>query len=48
MSSVNIMDAALRADDCGLVVLDSLANLVPSAEFEAPAEDQFYCLPNCF
>lgn len=41
---INIMDAALQADDCGLVVLDSLANLVPSAEFDAPAEDQFYAV----
>uniref|UniRef100_A0A6M3M0Q9 Putative RecA n=1 Tax=viral metagenome TaxID=1070528 RepID=A0A6M3M0Q9_9ZZZZ len=38
---VNIMESALRADDCGLVVCDSLAALTPAAEFDAPSEDQF-------
>jgi recombination protein RecA len=38
---VNLCESALRADDCGLVVLDSLAALAPSAEFDAPSEDQF-------
>jgi len=38
---VNLAEAALRADDCGLLVVDSLANLVPSSEFDAPSEDQF-------
>ena len=38
---INLAEAALRADDCGLLVVDSLANLVPSSEFEAPSEDQF-------
>lgn len=38
---VNIAERVLRADDAGLVVIDSLAALVPSAEFDAAAEDQF-------
>ena len=41
---INIMESALCADDCGLVILDSLANLVPVAEFDAPAEDNFYAV----
>jgi recombination protein RecA len=40
----NIADDVLRADDCGLVVVDSLAALVPSDEMESAAEDQFYAL----
>lgn len=38
---IDIAQAALKADDCGLVVLDSLAALSPAAEMEAAAEDQF-------
>ena len=38
---INICDAALQSDDCGLLVLDSLAALIPESEFEADAEDQF-------
>lgn len=38
---LNMAETALRADDCGLVVVDSLAALVPSAEFDAALEDQF-------
>ncbi len=37
----NVAESVLRADDCGLVVIDSLASLVPSAEMDAAAEDQF-------
>ena len=38
---INLIDAALQADDSGLVVVDSIANLTPLAELEAPTEDQF-------
>jgi recombination protein RecA len=38
---VNGAAAALGASDVGLVVVDSLAALVPVAEFDAPSEDQF-------
>jgi recombination protein RecA len=38
---VNIADNALKADDCGLVVIDSLAALTPSAEMDALEEQQF-------
>ena len=38
---VNIADSALRADDCGLVIIDSLAAMVPASEMEAAEEDQF-------
>lgn len=38
---VNLADAALQADDCGLVIIDSLASLIPSSEFDAPMENQF-------
>lgn len=41
---IDIAEAALRADDCGLLVIDSLAALVPEAEFDAPSEDQFMAL----
>lgn len=37
----NIAQQVIRADDCGLVVVDSLAALSPSAEMESAAEDQF-------
>lgn len=37
---INITDKALQADDCGLVVVDSLAALTPVAEFDAASEDQ--------
>jgi RecA/RadA recombinase len=37
---INLMEKALQADDCGLVVADSLAALTPVAEFEAASEDQ--------
>ena len=37
----DVADSVLEADDCGLLVIDSLANLVPEAEFEASASDQF-------
>lgn len=40
--SVNLAVEALKADDCGLVVFDSLGALVPEAIMEAPSEDQFY------
>lgn len=40
----NIADDVLRADDCGLVVIDSLAALVPADEMDSAAEDQFYAL----
>lgn len=38
---INIADYALRADDCGLVIIDSLAQLIPEAEMNAPLEDKF-------
>jgi len=38
---INLSEAALRADDCGLLVIDSLAGFVPATEFDAPSEDQF-------
>ena len=38
---VNIADNALKADDCGLIVIDSLAALTPSAEMDALEEQQF-------
>jgi recombination protein RecA len=40
----NIADNALRADDCGLIVVDSLAALTPEAEMDQAAEDDFYAL----
>ena len=40
----NVAERVLRADDCGLLVIDSLAALVPSAEMDAAAEDQFMAL----
>ena len=38
---INIGESVLRADDCGLLVADSLGALTPMAEMEAPMEDQF-------
>lgn len=38
---IDIAQAVLKADDCGLVVFDSLAALSPVAEMEAAAESQF-------
>jgi recombination protein RecA len=38
---INVAEKALQADDCGIVIVDSLAALTPTAEFEAPSEDQF-------
>lgn len=38
---VNLADSALQSDDCGLIVLDSLAALIPVAELDAAMEDQF-------
>lgn len=38
---INYCVSALEADDCGLVILDSLAALIPESEFDADAEDQF-------
>jgi len=38
---INIADYALRADDCGVVIIDSLAQLIPEAEMNAPLEDKF-------
>jgi hypothetical protein len=38
---VNLAENALRTDDCGLVVVDSLAALTPAAILEADSEDQF-------
>jgi len=35
-----IIEAAVRADDCGLVILDSLAGLVPKAELDGSYLDQ--------
>jgi len=39
--AVDVVDYVLRADNCGLVVVDSVAGLVPSSEFESSAEDGF-------
>lgn len=41
---INIADSALQADDCGLVILDSLAALVPASEMEASSEESFVAL----
>ncbi len=38
---IDVADEALRADDCGLLVLDSLAALVPEVMLEQSASDQF-------
>ena len=38
---VNIADSILKADDLGLLVIDSLGMLTPLAELEGDAEDQF-------
>jgi len=38
---VNIADEALKATDCGLVIIDSLAALIPTTEMDAPLEDKF-------
>lgn len=38
---VNIAESMLRADDCGLVIIDSLAALTPLEEIEGAMEDQF-------
>jgi recombination protein RecA len=40
----NIADNALKADDCGLLIVDSLASLTPEKEMTAAAEDDFYAL----
>jgi len=40
----NIADSVLRADDCGLLVIDSLAAITPEEEMDKPAEDDFYAL----
>lgn len=37
---IDIAEHALRADDCGLVILDSLATLIPAAEMEDGTEKQ--------
>jgi len=41
---INLCVSALQADDCGLIVVDSLAALTPAAEMEAMAEDDFMAL----
>lgn len=38
---INIGESVLRADDCGLLIADSLGALTPMAEMEAPMENQF-------
>ncbi len=42
--NVNLAVEAIKADDCGLVVFDSLGALVPEVVMEAPSEDQFYAV----
>ena len=37
--AVNMADNIIQADDCGLIVVDSLAMLEPSVELDASAED---------
>ena len=41
---VDICRSVLQADDLGLLVIDSLAALSPSAEMESSSEDSFYAL----
>ena len=41
---INLAIDALKATDCGLVVMDSLGSLVPETELDAPMEDQFYAV----
>lgn len=38
---INIADQTITADDCGLVVIDSLAALVPAGEMDSEAEQGF-------
>jgi recombination protein RecA len=40
-SAVDMAENVLKATDCGLVIVDSLAMIEPSAELEAASEDQF-------
>lgn len=40
----NMAIEALKSTDCGLVVFDSLGQLVPAAEFDAPLDDKFYAI----
>lgn len=40
----NVAHAVLQADDVGIVIIDSLGALMPDAEMEAGAEDQFYAI----
>jgi recombination protein RecA len=40
----NMADSALQADDCGLLVVDSLAAMTPASEMDQPAEDDFIAL----
>lgn len=42
--NVNLAVEAIKADDCGLMVFDSLGALVPEVVMEAPSEDQFYAV----
>jgi len=41
---IDIAQTALKAEDCGLVVFDSLAALSPAAEMEAAASDKFMAI----
>jgi recombination protein RecA len=38
---IDVAEAILEADDCGLLIIDSLAALVPEAELEESASQQF-------
>ena len=38
-SAVDIAESCMRAEDCGFLVIDSLASLEPSVELDASAED---------
>lgn len=38
---INMAESAIQAEDCGLVIIDSLAALIPETELTAPMEDNF-------
>lgn len=38
---IDVADESLKSQECGLIIFDSLAALVPEAEMEASASDQF-------
>lgn len=40
-SYINMAESAIQAEDCGLVIIDGLAALIPESELTAPMEDNF-------